>query len=81
MNTGEGLHRFVDPVDGEVYLYTQFETADAKRLFACFDQPDLKARYTLTVTAPARLEGSSRTRAVSETEGRAARRVSPRPRS
>ncbi|MGI9002982.1 MAG: aminopeptidase N [Pseudonocardia sp.] len=53
MNTGEGLHRFVDPVDGSVYLYSQFETADAKRLFACFDQPDLKARYTLTVTAPA----------------------------
>jgi aminopeptidase N len=53
MNTGEGLHRFVDPVDGSVYLYTQFETADAKRLFACFDQPDLKARYQLTVTAPA----------------------------
>jgi aminopeptidase N len=53
MNTGEGLHRFVDPVDGAVYLYSQFETADAKRLFACFDQPDLKARYQLTVTAPA----------------------------
>ncbi|SDH04089.1 aminopeptidase N [Pseudonocardia oroxyli] len=52
MNTGEGLHRFVDPVDGGVYLYSQFETADCKRLFACFDQPDLKARYTLTVTAP-----------------------------
>ncbi|MDN5860943.1 MAG: aminopeptidase N, partial [Pseudonocardia sp.] len=53
MNTGEGLHRFVDPVDGGVYLYTQFETADAKRLFACFDQPDLKARYRMIVTAPA----------------------------
>jgi aminopeptidase N len=52
MNTGEGLHRFVDPVDGSVYLYSQFETADAKRMFACFDQPDLKARYRLTVTAP-----------------------------
>jgi aminopeptidase N len=52
MNTGEGLHRFVDPVDGAVYLYSQFETADAKRMFACFDQPDLKARYTLSVTAP-----------------------------
>ncbi|GAA2566028.1 aminopeptidase N [Pseudonocardia hydrocarbonoxydans] len=52
MHTGEGLHRFVDPVDGAVYLYTQFETADAKRMFACFDQPDLKARYQLTVTAP-----------------------------
>ncbi|MBW0116225.1 aminopeptidase N [Pseudonocardia abyssalis] len=53
MHTGEGLHRFVDPVDGSVYLYSQFETADAKRMFACFDQPDLKARYQLTITAPA----------------------------
>jgi aminopeptidase N len=51
-NTGEGLHRFVDPVDGEVYLYSQFETADAKRMFACFDQPDLKATFDVTVTAP-----------------------------
>ena len=50
-NTGEGLHRFVDPVDGEVYLYSQFETADAKRMYACFDQPDLKAPLTLTVVA------------------------------
>ncbi len=55
-NTGEGLHRFVDPVDGEVYLYSQFETADAKRMFACFDQPDLKAAFDLTVTAPANWE-------------------------
>lgn len=52
-NTGEGLHRFVDPVDGEVYLYSQFETADAKRMFACFDQPDLKATFDVTVVAPA----------------------------
>ncbi|AXB47687.1 aminopeptidase N [Amycolatopsis albispora] len=52
MNTGEGLHRFVDPVDEGVYLYTQFETADAKRMFACFDQPDLKSVYRLTVIAP-----------------------------
>ena len=52
-NTGEGLHRFVDPVDGEVYLYSQFETADAKRMFACFDQPDLKATFDVVVTAPA----------------------------
>jgi aminopeptidase N len=52
-NTGEGLHRFVDPVDGEVYLYSQFETADAKRMFACFDQPDIKAVFDVTVTAPA----------------------------
>ena len=52
-NTGEGLHRFVDPVDNGVYLYSQFETADAKRMFACFDQPDLKATFDITVTAPA----------------------------
>jgi aminopeptidase N len=52
-NTGEGLHRFADPVDGEVYLYSQFETADAKRMFACFDQPDLKAVFDVIVTAPA----------------------------
>jgi aminopeptidase N len=51
-NTGEGLHRFVDPVDDETYLYSQFETADAKRMFACFDQPDLKATFDLRVTAP-----------------------------
>ena len=55
-NTGEGLHRFVDPADGEVYLYSQFETADAKRMFACFDQPDLKAAFDITVTAPAHWE-------------------------
>lgn len=52
-HTGEGLHRFVDPVDDEVYLYSQFETADAKRMFASFDQPDLKATFDVTVTAPA----------------------------
>ena len=52
-HTGEGLHRFVDPTDNAVYLYSQFETADAKRMFACFDQPDLKATFDLTVTAPA----------------------------
>ncbi|KUG57196.1 aminopeptidase N [Kocuria rosea subsp. polaris] len=53
MNTGEGLHRFVDPVDDEVYLYTQFEVADTRRMFAVFEQPDLKARFAFTVTAPA----------------------------
>ncbi|MBF6331514.1 aminopeptidase N [Nocardia transvalensis] len=51
-HTGEGLHRFVDPTDNKVYLYSQFETADAKRMFACFDQPDLKATYDMVVTAP-----------------------------
>ncbi|MGZ4549280.1 MAG: aminopeptidase N [Blastococcus sp.] len=51
-NSGEGLHWFRDPEDEQVYLYTQFEPADAKRMFACFDQPDLKAAVTLHVTAP-----------------------------
>ena len=50
--SGEGLHRFVDPVDGETYLYTQYEPADARRVFACFEQPDLKAPFTFLVTAP-----------------------------
>jgi aminopeptidase N len=53
MGTGEGLHRFADPVDGAVYLYTHFETFDAHRMFACFDQPDLKAAFTFRVVAPA----------------------------
>lgn len=51
-NTGEGLHRFVDPVDGETYLYTQFEVPDARRVFAVFEQPDLKATFQFTITAP-----------------------------
>jgi aminopeptidase N len=50
--TGEGLHRFVDPEDGEVYLYTQYEPADARRVFADFEQPDLKAPFRFEVTAP-----------------------------
>ena len=52
-NTGEGMHRFVDPVDGEVYLYSQFEVADSRRVFAVFEQPDLKATFAFTVRAPA----------------------------
>ena len=52
-HTGVGLHRFVDPVDDRVYLYTQFESFEAHRVYACFDQPDLKAPFTLRVTAPA----------------------------
>ncbi|XVX19010.1 aminopeptidase N [Actinomycetota bacterium] len=52
MNTGEGLHRFVDPVDGEVYLYTQFEVPDSRRMYPVFEQPDLKATFAFTVTAP-----------------------------
>ncbi|MGC0251569.1 aminopeptidase N [Pseudactinotalea sp. Z1748] len=52
MNTGEGLHRFVDPVDSGTYLYSQFEVADTRRVFAVFEQPDLKATFTFTVRAP-----------------------------
>ena len=50
--SGEGLHRFVDPVDGRTYLYTQFEASDARRVFGCFEQPDLKARFAISVIAP-----------------------------
>lgn len=51
--SGQGLHRSVDPVDGETYLYSQFETADAQRVYACFDQPDLKSVYTWHAVVPA----------------------------
>jgi aminopeptidase N len=52
-HTGDGLHQFIDPEDGQEYLYTNFEPYEAHRLFPCFDQPDIKAMYRLTVTAPA----------------------------
>ena len=55
--TGEGLHRFVDPVDDRVYTYTQFEVPDARRVYATFEQPDLKSVFTFNVTAPAQLAG------------------------
>jgi len=51
-NSGEGLHRFVDPADDEVYLYTQFETGDARRMYACFDQPDQKATFAISTITP-----------------------------
>ncbi|MGW0532711.1 aminopeptidase N [Streptomyces sp. NPDC003032] len=50
--TGEGMHRFTDPGDGETYTYTQLFMEDVQRVFAAFDQPDLKAVFELTVTAP-----------------------------
>ena len=50
--SGEGMHRFVDPVDDATYLYTQYEPADARRVFATFEQPDLKAPVTFHVVAP-----------------------------
>ncbi len=57
MTTGEGLHRSVDPTDGATYLYTQCAAADARRVFACFEQPDLKARFTWDVVRPGRVGG------------------------
>lgn len=50
--SGEGLHRFVDPQDGQTYLYTQFEPSEARRVFACFEQPDLKTSFRFTLTGP-----------------------------
>ncbi|MCZ4497511.1 MAG: Membrane alanyl aminopeptidase Metallo peptidase family, partial [Marmoricola sp.] len=50
--SGEGLHRFVDPADDRVYLYTQFEVPDARRVYATFEQPDLKSVFDFTVIAP-----------------------------
>ena len=54
--SGEGLHRFHDPADDETYVYTQYEPADARRVMACFEQPDMKAAYTFVVHAPAHWE-------------------------
>ena len=82
-NTGEGLHRFVDPVDGAVYVYSQFETADAKRMYACFDQPDLKASFSLQVTAPRDWEVVSNGRLIERSdtpEGAQVARFQPTPR-
>jgi aminopeptidase N len=54
MHDGTGLHRFVDPLDGRVYLHSQFEANDAHRVFACFDQPDIKGAFSFEVKAPSR---------------------------
>lgn len=51
-NTGEGLHRSVDPSDGNIYLYSQFEVPDARRVYAVFDQPDLKATFDFKCSLP-----------------------------
>lgn len=50
--SGEGLHRYLDPADGQTYLYSQYEPSDARRVFANFEQPDLKAPFSFSVTAP-----------------------------
>jgi len=57
--SGEGMHRFYDPADGQCYLYTQYEPADARRVFANFEQPDLKAEFTFHVMAPSEWQVSS----------------------
>ena len=71
-NSGEGLHRFVDPVDDEVYLYTQFEVPDSRRAFPVFEQPDLKAAFGFTVTAPAHWQVVSNSPPPSRRPGRRA---------
>ena len=81
-NTGEGLHRFVDPVDGEVYLYSQFEVPDSRRVFPVFEQPDLKAEFEFTVKAPAHWEVISNQPEVSQDslEGSKTWKFKPTPR-
>ncbi|HEX3004256.1 MAG TPA: aminopeptidase N, partial [Angustibacter sp.] len=68
--TGEGLHRYTDPEDGQVYLYSQAFLDDAPRLFACFDQPDLKATFSLSITAPPSWTVLSNTAGEQEASGR-----------
>jgi aminopeptidase N len=83
MNTGEGLHRFVDPVDQETYLYSQFEVADTRRVFAVFEQPDLKGTFSFTVTAPDHWQVVSNSPTPSPEpagDGRATWRFAPTPR-
>jgi len=67
-NSGEGLHRFQDPADGEVYLYSQHEVADARRTFPCFDQPDLKATFAISALAPTNWEVISNNPVQSKTD-------------
>lgn len=78
---GNGLHRFKDPVDERVYLYTDLEPYDARRVFPCFDQPDLKASYELTVEAPKDWEviANTQERAVTPLEERKSWQFPPSP--
>ena len=66
--TGQGLHRFQDPADGEVYLYSQHQTADARRTYVCFDQPDLKATFACTAIVPGHWEVISNNPVKAKTE-------------
>ena len=65
---GEGLQRSVDPADNEVYLYSQGETAHIRRMYPCFDQPDLKATYELTTIVPSHWEVISNSPVKSSTD-------------
>ena len=76
-HSGEGLHRFTDPADGRVYLYSDLETFDAHRVYACFDQPDMKASYQLAVTAPPGWEVVSNMAAESSVPGEVPAAASP----
>jgi aminopeptidase N len=66
----EGLHRYIDPADGNVYLYAFAYLENAPRIFACFDQPDLKAPVTITVTAEPGWQVFGNTRGSSDDAGR-----------
>ena len=66
-HTGDGFHQFIDPEDGEEYLYSNFEPYDAHRLFPCFDQPDIKASYELSVLAPTEWEVVANGREIART--------------
>ncbi|MGK5685020.1 aminopeptidase N [Actinoplanes sp. URMC 104] len=69
-NTGEGLHRYVDPADGSVYLYQHMFINNAGRILPAFDQPDLKASYRISVTAPASWRVAANGPLLSSTDGR-----------
>ena len=72
-HTGDGFHQFMDPEDGEEYLYTNFEPYESHRLFPNFDQPDLKATYALSVVAPEAWELISNSALASSTPADAGR--------
>lgn len=81
--TGVGLHRFRDPEDGAIYLFTDFEPFNAHRVFPCFDQPDIKATYDLDVVAPdgwAVIASGEETAREAAGDGRSRRRFARLPR-
>ena len=80
--TGDGFHRFIDPEDDTEYVYSNFQPFDAHRLFPCFDQPDIKATYQVTVDAPADWAVVSASRATVErlADGRRRHRFERTPR-